>query len=92
MLGRDMLIAEEDGASLPVRRGNPAAWEAAEDDGQQLRARDFDRLDDGRYICAEFSSGLWIRCIAHHDGWFEHADGVDEIHRYRLVPLPMVPE
>src|SRR5512139_2791662 len=53
-----------------------------------LRRR-FERLEDGSYICSEFSSGLWIRCIAHHDGYFEHVDGGGEgvVHRYRLVPL-----
>ena len=55
-----------------------------------LRRR-FERLEDGSYICSEFSSGLWIRCIAHHVGYFEHVDGGGEgqVHRYRLLPLPM---
>ena len=62
-------------------------------DGQAvcLRRR-FERLEDGSYICSEFSSALWIRCIAHHDGYFEHVDGrgTGTVHRYRLVPLPML--
>jgi hypothetical protein len=53
-----------------------------------LRRR-FERLDDGSYICSEFSSGLWIRCIADHGDHFEHVDGGGEVHRYRLVELPM---
>lgn len=52
-----------------------------------LRRR-FERLNDGSYICSEFSSGLWIRCIAHHDDHFEHVDGGGTVHRYRLMPLP----
>lgn len=26
-------------------------------------ARRFERLADGSYVCSEFSSGLWIRCV-----------------------------
>jgi hypothetical protein len=49
-------------------------------DGQAvcLRRR-FERLEDGSYICSEFSSALWIRCIAHHDGYFEHVEGAREL-------------
>lgn len=56
-----------------------------------LRRR-FERLEDGSYICSEFSSGLWIRCIADHDGSFDHVDGGGKLHRYRLLPLPMLDE
>lgn len=51
----------------------------------------FERLADGSYICSDFSSGVWIRCVAHHDGYFEHVDGGGEgkVHRYRLVELPI---
>jgi hypothetical protein len=75
----------------------PFALEFQAEDGEWMneaicRADHFDRLDDGSYICSEFSSGLWIRCIAHHDGWFEHVDGGGDVFRYRLVPLPMVEE
>ena len=52
----------------------------------------FERLADGSYICSEYSSGLWLRCVAHHDGWFEHMDGGGDLFRYRLVPLPIVAE
>ena len=53
-----------------------------------LRRR-FERLDNGRYICSEFSSGLWIRCIAAHGYHFEHVVGGGNVHRYRLLPLLM---
>jgi hypothetical protein len=36
-------------------------------------------------------STVWIRCIAHHEGWFEHVDGGGDVYRYRLVPLPPRP-
>jgi len=34
-----------------------------------------------------------IRCIAHHDGWFEHVDGSGQgqVCGYRLVPIPAEP-
>ena len=50
----------------------------------------FDRLEDGSYICSHFGSGLWIRCVADHGDWFEHEDGGGGRHRYRLVSLPEV--
>ncbi len=51
----------------------------------------FQRNEDGSYLCWEFSSGLWIRCIAHHDGFFEHAAGGGDgpVLHYRLVTLPI---
>ena len=58
------------------------------DEAVCLRRR-FERLDNGSYICSEFSSGLWIRCIADHGDHFEHVDGGGKVHRYRLVPRPM---
>jgi hypothetical protein len=60
------------------------------DEAVCLRRR-FERLDNGSYICSEFSSGLWFRCIADHGDHFEHVDGGGKVHRYRLLPLP-VPE
>src|SRR5262245_6825577 len=33
-------------------------------------AEQFSRQDDGSYVCGEFSSGLWIRCIARRDRSF----------------------
>lgn len=53
-----------------------------------LRRR-FERLEDGSYICSEFSSGLWIRCVEQHPDHFIHVDGGGERFRYRLVALPM---
>jgi hypothetical protein len=44
------------------------------DEAVCLRRR-LERLDNGSYICSEFSSGLWIRCIADHGDHFEHVDG-----------------
>src|SRR5829696_5783154 len=41
-------------------------------------AHRFERLEDGSYLCSEFSSAVWIRCVAHHDGYFEHIDGGGE--------------
>ena len=51
----------------------------------------FERKADGSYICGADASPVLIRCIAHHDGWFEHVDGGGDIHRYRLVALPPGP-
>jgi hypothetical protein len=36
------------------------------DEAVCLRRR-FERLDNGSYICSEFSSGLRIRCVADHE-------------------------
>ena len=58
------------------------------DEAVCLRRR-FERLDNGSYLCSEFSSGLWIRCIDDHGDHFEHVDGGGKVHRYRLLPLPM---
>jgi hypothetical protein len=55
-------------------------------------ARRFERLADGSYICSEFSTGLWIRCVEKHDDHFVHVDGAGKRHRYRLMPLPMPAE
>jgi hypothetical protein len=55
------------------------------DEAVCLRRR-FERLDNGSYICSEFSSGLWLRCIADHADHFEHVDGGGKVHRYRLRP------
>jgi hypothetical protein len=53
----------------------------------------FERQPDGSYVCAGHGSTVWIRCIAHHDGWFEHVDGGGhgEVHAYRLAPIPSEP-
>ncbi|MGH2974104.1 MAG: hypothetical protein ACRDLL_04450 [Solirubrobacterales bacterium] len=52
----------------------------------------FARQPDGSYVCSGHSSTVWIRCVAVHDGWFEHADIDGEVtHHYRLVPLPPEP-
>jgi hypothetical protein len=51
----------------------------------------FERKADGSYICGADASPVLIRCIAHHDGWFEHVDGWGNVHRYRLVPIPPEP-
>jgi hypothetical protein len=51
----------------------------------------FEQLENGAYIRSGFGSGLWIRCIAHHDGHFDHVDGEGEVFRYRTVPLPAIP-
>jgi hypothetical protein len=51
----------------------------------------FERLPDGSYVCGGHGSTVWIRCIAHHADHFEHLDGHDEVHRYRLVPITPEP-
>jgi hypothetical protein len=48
----------------------------------------FERLPDGSYLCGADASPVWIRCTAHHDGWFEHVDGWGKLHRYPLVAIP----
>ncbi len=57
----------------------------------QCIAREFERLEDGSYICSPGSSATWIRCVEHHDAHFVHVDGGGDRHRYRLVPLPIAP-
>ena len=54
------------------------------DEAVCLRRR-FERLNNGSYICSEFSSGLWFRCIADHGDHFEHVDGGGEV---GSVPSP----
>jgi hypothetical protein len=44
------------------------ALEFQTDDGEWMTeavcvADQFERLDDGSYICSRFSSGLWVRCV-----------------------------
>lgn len=54
-----------------------------------FRRRDFERLDDGAYVCGDYShSPVYLRCIAHRDGYFEHVDqgGHGDIYAYRIVP------
>jgi hypothetical protein len=52
----------------------------------------FECKPDGSYICGGGgASPVLMRCIAHHDGWFEHVDGGGDVHRYRLVPIPPEP-
>lgn len=55
-----------------------------------LRGR-FEHLGDGSYICSEFSTATWIRCIAHRADGFDHVDGGGQLSRYRLVELPESP-
>lgn len=52
-------------------------------------ARRFERLADGSYICSEFSSGLWIRCIERHQDRIVH---VDCGRGAPLVPVPPAPD
>lgn len=54
------------------------------------RAKDFERLEDGTYVCAGHGgSPTWLRCIAHRDGYFEHVDGggQGQVHAYRITPV-----
>ena len=52
--------------------------------------RIFERLEDGSYVCGDYShSPVYLRCIAHRDGCFEHVDqgGHGDVYAYRFVPL-----
>jgi hypothetical protein len=82
---------------LEVEMPKRFALEFKAEDGEWMLeaiclAEHFYRQKDGSYVCGEFSSGLWIRCIAHHNWGLDHVDGGGDVHRYRLVPLPMAPE
>jgi hypothetical protein len=73
---------------LPAR----FALEFQRDDGTWMQeavcaAARFEHLEDGSYICSDFSSGLWIRCTELHADHFLHVDGTGVEHRYRLVDL-----
>ena len=57
----------------------------------QCAAGEFQRLEDGGFVCSSGGSATWIRCVERHDAHFVHVDGGGDRHRYRLVPLPSLP-
>lgn len=70
--------------------------EVRADDGtwiEEARCRrtEFERLDDGAFICSSGGSATWIRCLEHLDNGFVHVDGGGNRFVYRLVPLPPLP-
>jgi hypothetical protein len=53
----------------------------------------FVRGEDGSYFCQPlWGSPVYLRCIAHHAGYFEHIDegGHGQIWAYRLIPRPPI--
>ena len=52
------------------------------------------RLEDGGYICKVIGSPVYFRCLAHHDGYFDHIDGGGhgQIWAYRLIPRSPTPD
>lgn len=51
------------------------------------RAGDFERLEDGSYVCAGLGgSPTWIRCIGRRDDSLDVVDGAGDRYRYRLRP------
>jgi hypothetical protein len=86
MSGRYLDLDLPDYFALEIRdeQGNWLTWNVYE-------SPNFERLEDGTYVCGsiEGSSPTWLRCVAHHDGWFEHIDqdGRGDVFAYRIVPL-----
>src|SRR4051812_26156430 len=55
----------------------------------RYRARDFDRLPDGTYLCAGHGgSALWLRCLRQSGNRIDVVDGAGHLFTYRLVPIP----
>jgi hypothetical protein len=55
-------------------------------------ATEFERLEDGAYICSAGGSATRIRCVKYLDEGFVHVDGGGNRSEYRLVPLPPLPD
>ncbi len=54
-----------------------------------FRAADFDRLDDGAYLCAGHGgSPLYLRCLEQRGHELDVLDGQDDAYTYRLVAYP----
>lgn len=90
------MIEKHPGPYLDVDMPPRFALEIQLDDGDWMleavcAANQFDRTDDGAYICSSFSSGLWIRCVERHADHFVHIDGGGKTHRYRIKQLPEQP-
>lgn len=82
---------------LPVEMPERFVLEFQLDDGSWMdwgayKADYFQRLDDGTYVGGGNGSPVWIRCVEQHEDHFIHVDGGGDRHRYRLVPLPTVPD
>ena len=89
-----VIVESDEGTYLEVKMPKRFLLQFQLEDGSWMDEavclrRRFERLDNGSYLCWEFSSGLWIRCIADHGDHFEHVDGGGNVHRYRLLPVPM---
>ena len=54
-----------------------------------FRAADFDRLDDGAYLCAEHGgSPVFMRCIEQRGPELDVLDYANNVFTYRLVAYP----
>ena len=54
-----------------------------------FRAADFDRLDDGAYLCAGHGgSPLYLRCLEQRGHELDVLDGGNNLFTYRLVAYP----
>jgi hypothetical protein len=56
-----------------------------------LRASDFDRLDDGAYLCTGNGSRVWLRCLEQRGDEIDVIDVIDgggDRLTYRLSPFP----
>jgi hypothetical protein len=57
-------------------------------DHGRYNARDFQRLDDGAYVCSAGGSPTWLRCLRRDGDVLTVADGAGRPYRARIVPFP----
>lgn len=52
------------------------------------RAEEFERQEDGAYLCAAEGSPLWLRCLRQDGSVIYVIDGGGDPFTYRLAPFP----
>jgi hypothetical protein len=57
-------------------------------DWAKCRASEFERLDDGAYVCQGEGSPIWLRCLRQDGSILYVVDGAGDPYTYRLVPFP----
>ena len=58
-------------------------------DAGRFRSGDFDRLEDGTYVCSTGAgTPLWLRCVRQDGSVIYVVDGEGNPYTYRLHPFP----